>query len=176
MLPEFETDRLILKTRTLEHLDDCVEMDINPEVHQYLAMVFDGGPEHIHFLRERIQRVYPPGLGYWSIFTKEDTTEFIGWVHLVPKANGKDATEIGWRLKRSVWGNGYATEAARIILSYAFETIGSETVIAETHVANTRSMKVIEKLGLTFANNFIYDERIPSKAFKISRDKYYNVK
>lgn len=174
MLPEVETERLILKPRTLGHFDACVEMDIDPDVHEYLAMVFDGGPEHIAFLSERIQRLYPPGLGYWSIFTKAEPEVFIGWVHLVPHKDDQYITEIGWRLKRSIWGNGYATESAQRILAYAFEIIGSKMVIAETHAENIRSMKVMERLGFTFTHDFIYDGRIPSKSYTIRKDEYYN--
>ncbi len=68
MLPTFETSRLILKPRTINDLDNCVEMDMNPKVTEYIPGKWDGSCIHIDFLKERISKTDPLGLGYWSIF------------------------------------------------------------------------------------------------------------
>ncbi|WP_229058710.1 MULTISPECIES: GNAT family N-acetyltransferase [Parabacteroides] len=114
MLPTLKTTRLMLKPRTMNNFGSCLEMDKDTEVTEYIPGVWNGSEKHIAFLRERISKSYPLGLGYWSIFSKDDPTDFLGWVHLLPSPDDEGATEIGWRLKRSAWSNGYATEAAQV--------------------------------------------------------------
>lgn len=62
MLPTLRTNRLILKPRTMDDLKEYVEMDLNPEVTQYIPGIWDGSQKHISFLEERIMKSYPPGL------------------------------------------------------------------------------------------------------------------
>nr|WP_303776829.1 GNAT family N-acetyltransferase [Bacteroides intestinalis] len=95
---------------------------MNPKVTEYIPGKWDGSCIHIDFLKERISKTDPLGLGYWSIFLKDNPDDFLGWIHLLPLQNDKQAAEIDWRLKHSVWGNGYATEAARMIVAYTFKT------------------------------------------------------
>jgi ribosomal-protein-alanine N-acetyltransferase len=59
------------------------------------------------------------------------------------------AVEIGWRLARAAWGNGYATEAARAALSFGFGEIGLAEVVSFTTPANRRSRVVMERIGMS---------------------------
>src|SRR5438067_1422929 len=59
------------------------------------------------------------------------------------------AVEIGWRLVRGAWGRGYATEAAREVLRFAFTDLGLDDLVSVTIPANLRSRAVMERLGLT---------------------------
>ena len=56
---------------------------------------------------------------------------------------------MGWRLAREHWGHGYATEAADTALAYAFDDLGLDEVVSFTTVANARSRRVMERLGMT---------------------------
>ena len=168
MLPTMITDRLILQPRTMDDLDECVKMDKDPEVTEYIPGVWDGSEKHIIFLKDRIRKPYPKGLGYWSVFSKDEPTCFLGWVHLLSSPDDECITEIGWRLKRSAGGYGYATEAARAVLTYAFEIILSEQVIAVTHTDNMRSKKVMERIDMRYVSEFIYEDSIPSVLYKSS--------
>jgi len=60
-----------------------------------------------------------------------------------------DVVEIGWRLAREHWGNGYASEAAREALRFGFEKLGLEEIVAFTAVANEPSRRVMERIGMT---------------------------
>lgn len=171
MLPAFETARLILKPRTIDDLENCVGMDINPQVTEYIPGEWNGSCRHIAFLKERILKPYPPGLGYWSVFLKDNPADFLGWIHLLPLPEDRQAAEIGWRLKHSVWGNGYATEAARIIMAYAFKVADFNRIVAYTHSANKRSIKMMNTLGLEYVADFIYDGKTPSLSYEIRREK-----
>lgn len=171
MLPIFETARLILKPRTIDDLENCVRMDINPQVTEYIPGKWDGSYGHIAFLKERILKSYPLGLGYWSIFLKDNPTDFLGWIHLLPVEDDGQATEIGWRLKHSAWGNGYATEAAQVIITSAFKIADFNRIVAYTHAANNRSIKMMNRLGLKYVADFIYDGKTPSLSYEIRREE-----
>lgn len=173
MLPTFETARLILKPRTIDDLESCMEMDIAPQVTEYIPGKWKGSCEHLTFLKERILKSYPTGLGYWSIFPKENPTDFLGWIHLLPVQNDRKATEIGWRLKYSAWGNGYATEAAQVIITHAFSIADFNRIVAYTHSANNRSIKMMNRLGLKYIADFIYNGKTPSLYYEIRREKYH---
>ena len=60
-----------------------------------------------------------------------------------------DGVEIGWRLARWAWGNGYATEAARAVVAYGFETLGLHEILAIAALGNERSHAVMRRLGMT---------------------------
>jgi RimJ/RimL family protein N-acetyltransferase len=90
------------------------------------------------------------GFGLWAVEVRE-TGEFIGFTGLdVPEfeADFMPAVEVGWRLARSAWGNGYATEAARRALEFGFED-GLDEIVSFTTVANRRSRAVMERLGMS---------------------------
>jgi len=64
------------------------------------------------------------------------------------EAHFTPAVEVGWRLARGAWGNGYATEAGRAVLDFGFERAGLEEIVSFTSVANQRSRAVMERLGM----------------------------
>lgn len=77
--------------------------------------------------------------------------EFLGYAGVAPVDNEHPLGahhEIGWRLVRKAWGNGYATEAAEAALSDAFDRVGLSTVLAYTAADNHRSQMVMQRLGL----------------------------
>src|SRR5690606_29639318 len=88
-------------------------------------------------------------LGYWSIFPKDDPNAFLGWILLTPEDAEEPDIEIGWRLIRSAWGKGYATEAAMPVLDHAFQTVGLDRVIADINPHNAASLRVAGKIGMT---------------------------
>ena len=90
------------------------------------------------------------GWGLWAVEVK-DKEPFIGYVGLqwVPfEAHFTPAVEVGWRLSRAHWGHGYATEAARAAIDFAFAEAGLEEVVAMTVPANVRSQRVMERIGM----------------------------
>lgn len=91
------------------------------------------------------------GFGFWAV-EETATGTFIGMVGLFsPPAQlpFAPATEIGWRLARPAWGKGYATEAARACLAFAFDTLGLDEVVSFTVPSNARSRGVMAKIGMT---------------------------
>lgn len=90
------------------------------------------------------------GLGLWAVEVRE-SGELVGFTGLdVPgfEADFMPAVEVGWRLGRSAWGHGYATEAAWAALGFAFDEVGLDEIVSFTTVANRRSRAVMERLGM----------------------------
>jgi ribosomal-protein-alanine N-acetyltransferase len=90
------------------------------------------------------------GFGLWALEVR-GSGEFIGFTGLaVPEfeAHFTPAVEVGWRLARSAWGSGYATEAARAALGFGFGEVGLAEVVSFTVPANRRSRAVMERIGM----------------------------
>ena len=161
-----QTDRLILRPFTAEDLDDLVDLDSDPGVMRFI----NGGTPTP---REEVEREILPhflayadgasGYGFWAAEEKS-TGAFLGWFHLRPGAEGKpDEPELGYRLRRSAWGRGYASEGSRALVDLAFTDLGASRVYAETMAVNVASRRVMEKAGLRFVRLFHADwpVRIP---------------
>ena len=65
--------------------------------------------------------------------------------------------EIGYRLRRSAWGQGYATEAAQEVRDYAFHTLGMKRLIAIIDPANVASIRVAEKIGMNYEQDVMFE-------------------
>jgi RimJ/RimL family protein N-acetyltransferase len=92
--------------------------------------------------------------GFWAAIDRS-SGEFIGWFHLRPDEDGPpDEPELGYRLVRSVWGRGYATEGSIALVDKAFRELGARRVFAYTMAAHTASWRVMEKAGLRHVRTF----------------------
>lgn len=104
-------------------------------------------------LIERIEGSFETeGFGLW-VLERRDTGEFIGFTGLLRTTLGPPVereVEVGWRLARSAWGHGYASEAARASLAYGFETVGLDYIMSLTATINVRSQAVMKRIGLVY--------------------------
>ena len=153
MLPPLDTPRLLIRERTLADLESCLEMDRDPEVTRYIAGPWCDPAAHRQFVTHRMTRPYPAGLGYWSIRERSAPERFIGWVLLIPDHGAGPDVEIGWRLIRSAWGRGIASEAARALVAHAFGTVRLPRVIADIASDNVASLSVARKLGMKWVGS-----------------------
>lgn len=100
------------------------------------------------------------GYGLWALEIK-DSGEFIGYtgpaLQTFP-AHFTPAVEVGWRLARQAWDHGYATEAACAALAYGFGGVGLSEVVSMTTIANVRSQRVMQRIGMSRdpADDFLY--------------------
>lgn len=98
------------------------------------------------------------GWGFWAV-ELQTTKQFIGFVGLHAPDNlpCSPCVEVGWRLAREYWGNGYATEAAKAALAFGFEELELAQIVAFTAVPNLRSQAVMLRLGMrNTGNNFLH--------------------
>ena len=146
-----ETPRLALRQFTEDDVDNLFDLNSDPEVMRYLT---GGRPTPRAEIRDQIipfhLAVYErfDRLGTWAAECTA-TGEFLGWFHL-RAGHGTDITniELGYRLRRSAWNKGYATEGSRALIDMGLTDFGVERVFAHTMTVNTASRRVMEKCGL----------------------------
>lgn len=102
----------------------------------------------------------------WSNWAAErrDTGEFIGFIGLnVPRRvlPFSPCVEVGWRLARQHWGQGFASEAARAALRVGFERLLLDEIVSFTTLANQRSRAVMERIGMTDAHQDFDHPAVP---------------
>lgn len=148
-MPDLRTDRLSLRPWRESDVQPWAAMNADPQVREYLGGVMT--PEQsaaslAHFQAQLDER----GFGFWAVEVRS-TGEFIGFTGLDQADDGMPFTgiEIGWRLARSAWGHGYATEAALASLAFGFETLALPEIVAVTTATNLRSQAVMRRLGMT---------------------------
>ncbi len=126
------------------------------------------------------RRFESDGFGPWALdVAGEGFVGFVGAMRLVrpmPFGGGETAgatVEIGWRLARSAWGRGLATRAARLALDDLFGRCGVPAVVAFTAACNTPSLRVMHRLGMVFAEDFLHpalpaDDRLqPHRLYRL---------
>jgi RimJ/RimL family protein N-acetyltransferase len=117
------------------------------------------------------------GYGLWALELRA-TGEFIGFTgldissfeaHFIP------TVEVGWRLARSAWHHGYATEAARASLAFGFEEAGLEEIVSFTSIMNLRSRAVMERIGMTHDPTDDFDHPELQEGHRLSRHVLYRM-
>ncbi len=99
------------------------------------------------------------GIEVFAVVNKS-TTEFIGYCGLFqfPNIDGAHEVEVGYRLIRKSWGNGFATEAASAIRDYAFSELNLNRLIALIEPVNNRSIRVAEKIGMIYEKDIMLED------------------
>ena len=92
-----------------------------------------------------------PEFGIWPAYLTE-TNDYIGWFQYEPDYEILNAVEIGWRIKRQYWGNGYATEVAKVLVKRGLDM--GKSIVARAMIDNKASIKVMKNAGLKFADEF----------------------
>lgn len=148
----FTTERLTLRKWRAGDVDLWLELLNTPEVKRYLA-----GVQSADKVAARFAQLLPAwdeeGLSFLAVERRTDGA-FVGACGIgrvldepapEPLASG---LQIGWQVRADMWGHGYATEAARAFLPYAFDTLGLDTLWAQTSERNRGSWGVMQKLGM----------------------------
>jgi RimJ/RimL family protein N-acetyltransferase len=171
MEPVLVTDRLALRQFTPADAGNLLDLDGDPAVMRFLTGT-------TRTLAEIESQVLPGFLayyqqhenfGFWAADTRSDG-QFIGWFGLRPVTPAATAIEhwpdsagdtsvvsLGYRLRQTAWGRGYATEGARALVSRAITELGVEEIVATTMAVNTGSRRVLEKAGLAYTRTVYLD-------------------
>ncbi|MET3984371.1 GNAT family N-acetyltransferase [Streptomyces sp. PvR034] len=143
------TDRLILRRWRDADLEPWAAMNADPAVREHLGEVLtrEGSDASVARFEAGFEQ---RGYGWWAVEVRA-TGEFIGFAGLDEVDEGLPfgGVEIGWRLARSAWGHGYATEAALTVLAHAFDVLELPEVLAVTTATNLRSQAVMRRIGMT---------------------------
>ncbi len=145
----FVSERLGFRNWKNEDLSAFAEMNSDVDVMEHFPKPLT--KQETAELIKRFQKHHKKhGYTYFATEMKE-TGELIGFIGLsyqVYEAEFNPATDIGWRLKKAVWGNGYATEGAKRCLEFAFTDLKLKSVIAVCTENNTASENVMQKIGM----------------------------
>ena len=148
--PTLATPRLLLRPWREQDLPAFAALNADPRVVEWLpkALTREESDNLVAGIRAHFDR---HGFGLWATEVP-GVAECIGFVGLaVPsfEAHFTPCVEIGWRLAFEHWGRGYATEAARAALGFAFEQLRLEQVVSLTVPQNVRSWQVMQRIGMT---------------------------
>ena len=165
------TESLALRRFTAADAANLLSLDGDPQVMRFLTGTAKSAAQIRDEVLPKLAGLHLrfPGFGYWAAETRAGG-EFIGWFVLRPVTPIDDAIEhwpdasgdtgvasLGYRLRRSAWGQGYATEGARALVRLAFTDLGLREVVATTMAVNTGSRRVMEKAGLRYARTVHLD-------------------
>ncbi len=117
------------------------------------------------------------GYGLWAVEVP-DVAAFIGFIGLaIPRftAPFTPCVEVGWRLARRYWGQGYATEGARAAVAFGFAEAGLEEIVSFTVPANRRSLAVMERLGMTSEPHEDFDHPVLPAGHPLRRHRLYRL-
>jgi RimJ/RimL family protein N-acetyltransferase len=174
---ELETSRLRLRRWLDEDREPFATLNADPQVMAHFPSSLTR--EQSDELVEKIESGFEAnGFGLWALELR-GTGAFVGFTGLsVPEfdAHFTPAVEVGWRLERPAWGNGYATEASRAALAFGFERIGLAEVVSFTTVENRRSRAVMERLGMTHELADDFDHPALPEGHRLSRHVLYRLK
>jgi RimJ/RimL family protein N-acetyltransferase len=175
-LIELRTPRCVLRQWRSEDLAPWRAMNADAEVRRHFPTVLSGEQANGEAQRCR-DAIANRGWGMWALEVP-GVLEFAGFVGLnIPsyEAPWMPAVEIGWRLRQEAWGQGYATEAAREALHFAFQTLKLDQVVALTVPGNTASRRVMEKLGMTTRADDDFDHPRVQEGHPLRRHLLYRI-
>lgn len=167
-----ETSRLFIRPAVMEDAYNLFTLNSDPEVVRYTGDAsFTSMMDAQNIIKERmIAQFDKHKMSRFMVFLKDGT--FIGWSGLkyFPETNEVD---LGYRFMKKFWGKGYATESSKAWLKHGFEILNLPKIIAKAMPENTASIKVMQKLGMTF-RGYVHDptDPMPLVLFDITKAEY----
>jgi RimJ/RimL family protein N-acetyltransferase len=142
------TERLVLRPWRDSDREPFAALNDDPKVMEWFPKA-STRQESDAFVDRIVARMDSQGFGLWAV-ELPDVAPFIGFIGLNPAdaVLGRPVLEVGWRLAAEHWGHGYATEGGRASLAHAFDVLRVDEVVSFTTTGNSRSRKVMEKLGM----------------------------
>lgn len=162
------SERLLLRPWCAEDLDALAALCADPEVMAHFPALLDraGSAE---LLGRLMAHQAEHGFTFWCLERLEDgvVAGFTGLARVGFAAPFAPAVEIGWRLARPFWGQGYALEAARRSLRFAFEELALDEVVSFTVPTNQRSWGLMERLGMRRGEDFEHPQLAPDHPLRL---------
>ena len=150
------TVRILLRPWEDKDYSPFYAMSSDPRVYEFLPLFPDKSASDAFVDRFRAD-FSRRGWGFWALENK-DSGEFMGTAGMHEPGPefgvGRSCVEIGWRLAPAFWGKGFATEAAREVMRFAFSVLQLEELVSFTAVGNKRSFQLMERLGMQREKEF----------------------
>jgi ribosomal-protein-alanine N-acetyltransferase len=174
---EIRTERLTLRRWSPEDLEPFAALNADPRVMEYFPALMTR-PESDSLVQRIEQHFERHGFGLWAL-EESSSSRFTGFVGLmIPsfEASFMPCVEVGWRIAAEFWGRGYAPEAARAAVAFAFEQLGLTEVVAFTATLNARSRRVMEKIGMSHDSTRDFDHPKLPRGHALERHVFYQIR
>lgn len=171
----FKSERLGFRNWTNIDLDEFLKLNSDEKVMEHFPNTLSKN-EVKTFIEDLRSHFEKNGFTYYATEILE-TNEFIGMIGLARQEYQTvftPAIDLGWRLKRTAWGNGYATEGAKRCLAYAFQELGLPKIVSVCTIKNQSSENVMKKIGMTKMGEFNHPEMINYPSYE--RHYCYGIK
>lgn len=170
-----ETERLYM--REMKQSDfNALSKILQDEDTMYAYNGSFNNDETQEWLDRQIARYEKYGFGLWAVVLKE-TDEMIGQCGLTMQPwKEQEVLEVGYLLQRPYWHKGYATEAARACIDYAFQKLNADEICSIIRDTNTASQNVALRNGMRIKDNWVKHYRgvdMPHYRYSISKSEYY---
>jgi [ribosomal protein S5]-alanine N-acetyltransferase len=146
-LPTLQTERLTLRAPAWEDLDALHQIFSDAEVMRYWSSPPHGDRERTREMLVAIGRGFEDRTVLQWAIERDDDRRVLGTVTLMPAPGGQPRAEFGYILGRAHWGQGYAFEAQRRLIAFAFEDLALHRLEADVHRENAASVRSLERLG-----------------------------
>jgi [ribosomal protein S5]-alanine N-acetyltransferase len=165
-----ETERLILRYLTLDDVDAVFAVIGDPETMKFYPQEFSRD-DAARWVTRSQERYRSDGFGLFAVALKADG-EVIGNCGVVRQnIEGESLLEVGYHFRRDHWGRGYATEAARACMTYAFGDLKADKVVSLILPENQPSRRVAERNGMTVERQVIF-HGLPHLMYAMRREDY----
>ena len=169
------TSRLILRPWRSSDLSAWASLNADPEVRRFWPTVLtrEQSDKQADGFQRHIER---HGFGFWAVEVPgiAHFIGFIGLLHVDADMPFAPGVEIGWRLAREHWGNGYATEGARAALADGFGRLGLSEIVSHAVLGNEPSFRVMDRIGMT--RDVAGDLDVPGREAPLRRAALYRIR
>ncbi len=143
------TERLVLRDFTMEDTPAVHRYGSDPDVVRYMPWGPNTWKDTEEFLQRKLDDQRADPRGYFDLaVTLASSGELIGACGLTIISTQRLQAAIGYAYRRDVWGNGYATEAAKALVAFGFDELGMHRIFTYCDVDNIASARVLEKTGM----------------------------
>lgn len=174
-VPDFRllTERLVLRSWREADCAPFFELAQDPEVMRYLPAL--DRERNDALVMRQIAAEERDGYCPWVVEAR-DTGQLLGFCGLLTPPLPLTGVEIGWRLRRSAWGKGLASEAARASLDWGWRNLDCDAIIAFTVPDNLRSRAVMDRIGMAYVEGGDFDHPSLAEGHPLRRQVLYRIR
>lgn len=165
-----ETERLILRQFTDDDVDAVFAVIGDPLTMKFYPQTFTR-EDALRWVTKSQERYRTDGFGLFAVVLKSNGEVIGNWGPVRQNVEGKSLLEVGYHFRREYWGQGYATEAARAAVEYAFRQLGAPKAVSLILPENQPSRRVAERNGMKVEKLVTFHD-LPHLMYAITRETY----